>query len=90
MADDLGLLVLALISALFLVVAHYATNYLRNEIPRGGRAFESCLLAFLSAASLVALSQHLALLWIGMESTTLAIAPLIYSRDDGRSLEAVC
>jgi hydrogenase-4 component F len=89
MADDLGLLVLALISALFLVVAHYAANYLRGEIPRGGRAFESCLMAFLSAASLVALSQHLALLWIGMESTTLAIAPLIYSRDDRRSLEAV-
>jgi hydrogenase-4 component F len=89
MADDLGILVLALVSLLFLVVAHYAANNLRAEVPRGGRAFVSCLLAFLSAASLVALSQHLALLWVGMESTTLAIAPLIYARHDRRSLEAV-
>src|SRR5678809_1257772 len=68
-ADDLGMLVLSLISVLFLVVAHYAANSRRGEPPRGGRAFVSCLLAFLSAASLVALSQHLALLWVGMEST---------------------
>lgn len=89
MADDLGLLVLSLVSVLFLVVAFYAVGYVRYERPRGGRAFVSCLLVFLSATSLVALSQHLALLWVGMESTTLAIAPLIYSRDDRRSLEAV-
>lgn len=89
MADDLGLLVLSVVSVLFLVVAIYTVGYVRYERPRGGRAFVSCLLAFLSATSLVALSQHLALLWVGMESTTLAIAPLIYARDDRRSLEAV-
>lgn len=89
MVDELGLVVLSLVSVLFLVVAYYAVGYLRDQTPRGGRAFVSCLLAFLSATSLVALSQHLALLWIGMESTTLAIAPLIYARDDRRSLEAV-
>jgi len=89
MVDDLGLLVLSLVSVLFLVVASYAVGYVRYERPRGGRAFVSCLMVFLSATSLVALSQHLALLWVGMESTTLAIAPLIYSRDDRHSLEAV-
>jgi hydrogenase-4 component F len=89
MVDELGLLVLSLVSVLFLGVASYAVGYLRVETPRGGRAFGSCLLVFLSATSLVALSQHLALLWVGMESTTLAIAPLIYARDDRRSLEAV-
>jgi hydrogenase-4 component F len=47
------------------------------------------MLAFLAAATLVALSHHLALLWIGMESTTLAVAPLIFDRRDRRSLEAV-
>jgi hydrogenase-4 component F len=89
MVDDLGLVVLSLVSVLFLVVAYYAAGYLRTQTPRGGRAFVSCLLAFLSATSLVALSQHLALLWVGMESTTLAVAPLIYARNDRRSLEAV-
>jgi hydrogenase-4 component F len=90
--DSLGLVVLTLVSVLFLAVAHYAVGYLRTDAsrrPRGGRAFVSCMLAFLAAASLVALSHHLALLWIGMETTTLAVAPLVFDRRDKRSLEAV-
>jgi hydrogenase-4 component F len=87
--DALGRLVLSLVSVLFLAFAHYAVGYLREENPRGGRAFVGCMLGFLSAATLVALSQHLALLWIGMEATTLAVAPLVYHRHDRRSLEAV-
>jgi hydrogenase-4 component F len=87
--DDLGRLILSLVSILFLAFAHYAVGYLREENPRGGRAFVSCMLAFLAAATLVAVSQHMALLWIGMETTTLSVAPLIYHRHDRRSLEAV-
>lgn len=87
--DPLGLVVLTLISLLFAVVAHYALAFLRVETPRGGRVFACCLLAFLSAASLVAVSQQVALMWVGMESTTLAVAPLVYHRHDRRSLEAV-
>jgi hydrogenase-4 component F len=87
--DAIGLIVLTVVSVLFAAVAVYAVGYLRRENPRGGRAFVSCLLAFLSAASLVALSHHFALLWIGLEATTLAVAPLIFHRHDRRSLEAV-
>jgi hydrogenase-4 component F len=87
--DALGRVILILVSVLFLAVAHYAVGYLREENPRGGRAFASCLLVFLSAASLVTLSHNLALMWIGMETTTLAVAPLIFHRHDRRSLEAV-
>src|SRR5439155_17193984 len=87
--DALGLVILPLVSVLFLAIAHYATGYLREENPRGGRAFATCMLGFLAAASLVPLSHHFALLWIGLESTTLAVAPLIYHRHDRRSLEAV-
>jgi hydrogenase-4 component F len=47
------------------------------------------LLAFLMAVTLVTLAQHLALLWVGMEAATLALAPLIFQRHDRRSLEAV-
>src|SRR5438552_12653390 len=47
------------------------------------------MLGFLAAATVVALSHHFALLWIGMEATTLSVAPLIYHRHDRRSLEAV-
>ncbi len=87
--DALGLVVLSVVAILFAVVAVYAVGYLRVESPRGGRAFVSCLLAFLAATSLVTLSQHLALLWVGMEATTLALAPLVFHRHDRRSLEAV-
>ena len=88
-AEGLGLLVLTVLSVLFAVVAVYTVGYLRHESPRGGRLFVTCLLAFLGAGSLVALSQHLGVLWIGMEATTLSVAPLIFHRHDRRSLEAV-
>lgn len=90
LADDaLGRLVLTLVSVLFVLIAQYALGYLRDTDPRGGRAFTSCMLGFLAATSLVSVSHHFALLWIGMESTTLTVAPLIFNRDDRRSLEAV-
>jgi hydrogenase-4 component F len=87
--DALGLVVLSVVTLLFAVVAVYAVGYLRTESPRGGSAFVSCLLAFLASTSLVAVSHHLALLWVGMEATTLALAPLVFHRHDRRSLEAV-
>jgi len=87
--DALGLVVLSLVSVLFLVIAVYAIGFLRTEPPGGGRVFVTGLLAFLAAATLVALSHHLALMWVGMETTTLALAPLVYRRHDRRSLEAV-
>ncbi|MCK6593287.1 MAG: hydrogenase, partial [Polyangiaceae bacterium] len=39
-------------------------------------------------ASLVALSQHLGLLWVAVEGTTLATAPLLYFNKNARSIEA--
>jgi hydrogenase-4 component F len=87
--DALGQIVLTVVSVLFFLVALYAVEFLRAGSPRGGRAFVSCLLGFLAAATLVTLSHHLALLWVGMETTTLTLAPLVYHRHDARSLEAV-
>jgi hydrogenase-4 component F len=87
--DGLGLIVLTVVSVLFLVVAHYAVGYLVGRTSHEGRVFASGMLIFLAAGSLVSLSHHLALLWVGMEATTLSMAPLIYDRHDRRSLEAV-
>jgi len=87
--DDLGLLVLTLISGLCVAVSIYVVGYLAEENPRGGRAFVSFLLVFLAAASLVAISAHLGLFWVGMEATTFSLAPLIYHRHDRASLDAV-
>lgn len=88
-ADPLALVVVTLVSVLFAAVASYAIGFAREETPRGGRLFVGCLLGFLTATSLVCVSQHLALLWVGMETTTLTIAPLVFHRHDRRSLEAV-
>jgi hydrogenase-4 component F len=87
--DGLGLIVLSVVSVLFLLVAHYTVGFLGGGSRREARVFPSGLLVFLGAASLVSLSHHLALLWVGMEATTLSMAPLIYDRHDRRSLEAV-
>jgi hydrogenase-4 component F len=87
--DALGRLVLTLVSTVFAAVALYAVGYSKHEDPRGGRFFETGLLAFLSAASAVSLTHHFGMLWVGMEATTLATAPLIYDPRDPRSLEAV-
>lgn len=88
--DAIGLIVLTLVSLLVAMASVHAVGYLRRaSSPRGGRAFVSCLLAFLAAASLVSLSHHFALLWVGLEAMTLAVAPLIFHHHDRRSLEAV-
>ena len=50
--------------------------------------FTGCLLAFLGTMSLVAVSRHLGLMWVAVEATTLASAPLIYFHRNSRSLEA--
>ena len=87
--DPLGGLVLTLVSLVFAAVAVYAIGYLKHEDPRGGRVFASGLLGFLASATVVSLTHHFGLLWVGMEATTLATAPLLYDPRDHRSLEAV-
>lgn len=87
--DALGLLVLTTVSLVFAVVAVYATAYLEGDRAAGERVFVGCLFGFLVSATLVALAHHLALMWIGMETTTLSMAPLVFYRRNRRSLEAV-
>jgi len=100
--DGLGRLFLSITSVLFLAAAVYAAAYLRREMPRGREDFEegflfdnapeatftACLLLFLAAMTLVTTSQAFGLLWIAVEATTLASAPLIYFHRHHRSLEA--
>ncbi|MCE5278103.1 MAG: proton-conducting transporter membrane subunit [Planctomycetaceae bacterium] len=100
--DATGLLFLSITTALFLAAAFYAAGYLRSQgdeeltdyqegflftnSPQA--AFTACLLIFLAAMSLVAVSRNLGLLWVAVETTTLASAPLIYFHRHHRSLEA--
>ncbi len=100
--DAAGLLFLSLTSGLFLVVSLYIAGYLAQETnrksaePEEGLLFDNapeavfigCLLLFLAAMTLVTVSQHFGLLWVAIEGTTLASAPLIYFHRQPRSLEA--
>ncbi len=100
--DALGLLFLTVASVLFFAAAVYGWGYLRDEqqsqhvdIEEGflflnepEAVFVGCLLLFLASMTLVTLSQHFGLLWVGVEATTLATAPLIYFHRHHRSLEA--
>jgi len=86
--DALGMLVLGFISLLFFLCALYAPAYLALRPDRPNRVFCACLLAMLAMMSLVSLSHHLGLMWVGMEATTLATAPLLYFNHNARSLEA--
>jgi hydrogenase-4 component F len=99
--DDLGILFLGITSVLFCAAAFYGIQYLAREEhhkdePDEGFVFNNapeavftgCLFMFLAAMTLVVMSQHFGILWVAMEATTLASAPLIYFHRHHRSLEA--
>jgi hydrogenase-4 component F len=86
--DAAGLLTLSTVAAVFLPSAFYAKGYLTTHPERDNRVFVGSLLVLLSALTGVALVQNLGLLWVIIEITTLATAPLIYFRHDALSLEA--
>ena len=88
--DEIGILFLSITSLLFLCCAIYGIAYLKHETqsPRKAAVTISCLLFFLATMTLVIVSQHLELLWVAIEATTLASAPLIYFHRSQHSLEA--
>ncbi len=100
--DSLGRMFLATTAILFLSVVFYTLGYLRREEGRTTRDLEEgflfrnepegmfvgCLFLFLASMSLVCIAQHLGLLWVAVEATTLASAPLISFHRHHRSLEA--
>jgi hydrogenase-4 component F len=100
--DAAGLVFLTVISLLFLAASVFALGYLRRE-GHGSRKdveegflftnepetiFIGCLLFFLSTMTLTTVSRNFGLLWIAIEGTTLASAPLIFFHRHHRSLEA--
>jgi hydrogenase-4 component F len=86
-----GHVFLTITSLLFFVVALYTVPYVLHAThhPQAApRLFVPCLLWFLAAMTLVTVSQHLAVMWAGIEATTLASAPLIYFYRRKSALEA--
>lgn len=89
--DSLGLIFISITSLLFLLTALYTVPYLRrgtHDPQAAPYRFVPCLLWFLSSLTLVASTQNLALLWVAVEATTLATAPLVYFYRRMGALEA--
>jgi hydrogenase-4 component F len=86
--DDLGRLVLAVVSVLFFACSLYAPGYLALRTTRSNRVFVPCLLIFLAFNTLILESQHLGLMWVAIEATTLSAAPLLHFNHNARSIEA--
>jgi hydrogenase-4 component F len=87
--DPLGLIFLTITSVLFLLAAIYTIGYLRSGPHGNENVFIASLQFFLAAMTLVTMSQHVGLLWVAIEATTLTSAPLIYFHRSPSSLEAM-
>jgi hydrogenase-4 component F len=83
-----GLLSLLVISLLFLLISVYTTAYLQRVAIQAEHIFTGSMLLFLATMTMVTLSDHIMVMWIAIEATTLASAPLIYTHRSAASLEA--
>lgn len=83
-----GLLSLIVISLLFFLISIYSESYLKHAEMQSERIFIGSMLLFLSTMTMVTLSDHIMVMWIAIEATTLASAPLIYTYRTSEALEA--
>jgi hydrogenase-4 component F len=81
--------ILAFVSVLFLLCSIYSAGYVRLHPERNTRIFCSSMLVLLGMMTIILEARNLGLMWVGLESCTLASAPLIYFKRSARSLEAV-
>jgi len=86
--DPPGRVVLGSVSVLYFLCSVYAVGYLSHRQSRSNRVFCGCLLSVLGMMSLIIFSQHLGLMWVAIEATTLSTGPLIYFNRTPRAIEA--
>ncbi len=88
--DNLNILFMLVLALVFAGTAVYLAGYLkRSAVPIEKQThFCVALLLFVFSMTGVLLSQHLGLLWVFVEATTLASTPLIYFEKSKASLEA--
>jgi len=83
-----GMLVLAILSFLFLIISLYTVVYMSEVEMSKEPIFNGSMLLFLAAMSMVAIADHIIMLWVAVEATTLMSAPLIFVHRSKESLEA--
>jgi len=87
-ASPEGMLVLLVTSFIFLFISLYSVSYMSEADMENEHIFIACLLFFLATMSMVTLADHLIVLWIAIEATTLVSAPLIFVHRSKEALEA--
>ena len=90
LSDSTSRLFLALVSAVFLGVSIYVYNRARTHpfALRKIQDFVRWSLLFYCASALAILSNNFFVMWLLLEATTLAIAPLIYHQKSAASIQA--
>ncbi|RJP92556.1 MAG: hydrogenase [Desulfobacteraceae bacterium] len=83
-----GLLSLIVISLLFFLISVYTAEYLKQSHIRQENIFTGSMLLFLSTMTMVTISDHIMVMWIAIEATTLTSAPLIFTHKTSTALEA--
>jgi len=83
-----GLVSLLVISLLFFLIAIYTRSYLQTTQLASEKAFSGSMLIFLATMTMVTLSDHIMVMWIAIEATTIASAPLIYTHRTAAAIEA--
>jgi len=89
--DALSAYHLAVLELVYLSSTVFAARYFAYEAPlsrAGARRFGALWLGSLGAMTLVLVSNHLGLMWVGIESTTLVTTFLICLHGSKQSLEA--
>jgi len=84
----MAMLVLGLTSLLNLMVSIYTVSYEEEIEMHNESVFNGAMLFFLSAMSMASIADHLIVLWIAIEATTLTSAPLIILHQSKGALEA--
>jgi len=83
-----GLLVLLVTSFIFFLISIYAVSYMSVTKLSSEPLYIGCTLLFLASMSMVTLADHIVVLWIAVEATTLMSAPLIFLHRSKSALEA--
>jgi hydrogenase-4 component F len=89
--DALSAYHLMVLELVYLLSTIFAARYFAREPPlsrRGARRFGALWMGSLGAMTLVLVSNHLGLMWVGIESTTLVTTFLISLHRSKESLEA--
>ncbi len=92
--DALSSFHLALVAGVFAFASFYARTHFTGQIDSGrfgratGRRFGAAWFGFLASMNLVLIANNIGLLWVAMETTTLASALLVCLEPDAPSIRA--